>query len=151
MTVPNKIYDININDVKIGVSEIHLYLKDELEKAQIGYRVDNNGNKIEEWIGDNYIVIGKDYCCGDPIIMDISDGKLPVYNMFHDDWNSLQKIADNFEQYIDILKKIDETNLSDEKEKNKLISIIKKIVSSDAEEYWNSIIQVAYEFFNDID
>ena len=148
--IPSEIFDININDVEIGVSDIHLYSKNEIENAQIGYRVDDKGNSIKEWIGDNYIVIGNDSCCGDPIITDLSDDKLPVYSMFHDDWNSLQQITTDFEQYIEILNKIDETDLSNENEKNELISYIKKIVPEDGIEYWSSIIQVAYEFLNDI-
>lgn len=150
MNIPSKIYNRNINDIEIGLSEIHLFNKDEIEEAQVGYSVDGDGNKIEEWIGDNYIVIGNDSCCGDPIIIDIRDDNLSVYSMFHDDWGSLQKIADSFEQYLDILKKIDDIDLSDEMEKDKLISQLKNIVPSEGFDYWESIIQIAYDFFNDI-
>lgn len=99
INVPNKLFDRDIDDVGIGMSEIHLYSKDEIENGQLGYRIDDKGNEIKEWIGDNYIVIGDDSALGDPTIVDINDDKLPAYNMFHDDWSSLQKIAYDFNQY----------------------------------------------------
>ena len=151
INVPNKIFKRDIDDVEIGMSEIHLYSKDEIEDGQLGYRIDNKGNEIKEWIGDNYIVIGDDSALGDPIIVDINDDKLPVFNMFHDDWSSLQKIAYDFNQYIDILDKIDGSDLSDEEEKDKLITEIVKIVPKDGQDYWESLLQVAYEFLNDLD
>lgn len=151
INVPNKLFERDIDDVEIGMSEIHLYSKDEIEDGQLGYRIDNKGNEIKEWIGDNYIVIGDDSALGDPIIVDINDDKLPVYNMFHDDWSSLQKIAYDFNQYIDILNKIDGNDLSNEEEKDKLINEIVKIVPKDGQDYWKSLLQVAYEFLNDLD
>lgn len=33
LKVPNKIYDREINDLEIGLSDIHLYSKDEIEGA----------------------------------------------------------------------------------------------------------------------
>ena len=149
INIPDKIYDRNINDVEIGLSEIHLYSKEEIKEAQLGYSVNSDGNKITDWLGDNYVVIGNDSCCGDPIITDIFNEKLPVYIMFHDDWDSLRQIADNFELYIDILNKIDSTDLSREIEKNRLISNIKAMsLTEDEEDYWNSMIEFAYEFLN---
>jgi hypothetical protein len=151
LDIPNKIFDVNIKNINAGLSDIYLYTKDEIEDAQIGFRVDNKGNKIEDWIGDNYVVIGNDSCCGDPIITDLSNEKLPVYNMFHDDWSSLRQISIDFEQYIEILNKIDEADIGNENEKDKLISYIKAIVPEEGIEYWESLIQVGYEFLNDID
>ncbi len=148
MSVLDKLFERNINEVEIGLSNIHLYSKEELEEAQIGYRVDNNGNPIRDWIGENYLVVGNDSAYGDPIIVDLSDEELTVYSMFHDDWKSLRKIANSFSQYINILNKIDKVDLSNEQEKNKLISNILEIIPKEGIEYWNSIIQVAYEFLN---
>ena len=149
--VPSKIFDRDINKVDMGLSDIYLCSKDEIEDAQIGFRVDNEGNPIKEWIGDNYVVIGDDSCCGDPIITDVSNDKLPVYTMFHDDWSTLQQIATDFDQYIEILHKIDDTDLRDENEKNELISFIKDIVPEEGIEYWDAAIRAGYEFLNDID
>ena len=33
INIPSKIFDININDVEIGVSDIHLYSKNKIENA----------------------------------------------------------------------------------------------------------------------
>ena len=151
LDIPNKIFDVNIKNINVGLSDIYLYSKDEIEDAQIGFRVDDKGNKIEDWIGDNYVVIGNASCCGDPIITDLSNEKLPVYSMFHDDWSSLQQISIDFEQYIEILNKIDEADIGNENEKDELISYIKAIVPEEGIEYWESLIQVGYEFLNDMD
>ena len=151
ISIPSKIFERNISDIEVGVSDIHLFSKDEIEDAQIGYRIDDKGNKIEDWIGDNFVVIGIDSCNGDPIIVDINNEKLPVYSMFCDDWETLQIITDSFKQFIEILNRIDATELSDEEEKDNLISEIIKEVPEEGEEYWEGLIQVAYEFLNDID
>jgi hypothetical protein len=138
--IPDSLFERNIEDISISVSDIHLYSRKEIQDAQKGYRVDEDGNYIEEWIGDNYIVIGCDSCCGDPIIADLSDEKLPVYSMFHDDWSSLDKITDSFSSFIDILNKIKETDLSDENARNSLISDITKIVPKEGVEYWEALL-----------
>lgn len=150
LKVPEKIFNIDINDVEVGLSEIHIHSKDEIENAQAGYRYNGlTGEVIEEWIGDEYIVIGNDSCCGDPIIAKIDEEKLPIYSMFHDDWSSLQIIANNLEQYINILKKLDETDLEDKEECKKIVEIIKKEVPNTSVDYWEGLIAAAYEFLTD--
>ena len=151
MDFPKKIFNPKINDVEIGVGDIHLFSEEEIEDAQKGYRIDGDGNKIKDWVGDNYFVIGYDSCCGDPIIADLSDDKLPIYSMFHDDWSTLGKISDDFEQFISILEKINNTDLKDESKKDELIKYIKSILPEDGADYWETSIQGAYEFLNDID
>jgi len=147
----DKIFKRDINDVEVGLSIIHLYSKEEFDDAQIGYRVTKKGDKITEWIGDNYYVIGNDSCCGDPIIVDISDEKLPVYSMFHDDWSMLDKITESYEQYLDILKEISKMDLSNEDNYKKLVNSIIDKTPSSSKDYWEALIQSAYEFLNDID
>ena len=84
INIPNELFERDIDDIEIGISEIHLFSKEEIEDAQIGYRIDENGNPLEEWIGDDYIVIGNDSCCDDPIIAKIDNKDLPIYSMFHE-------------------------------------------------------------------
>lgn len=147
----DNIFKRDIDDVEVGLSIIHLYSKEEFADAQIGYRITKKGEKIKEWVGDNYYVIGNDSCCGDPIIVDTSDSKLPVYSMFHDDWSMLVKITNSYEQYLDILKEIDNTDLSDEDSCNKLTDKILKSTPKEGNDYWEALIESAYEFINDID
>ena len=147
----DKIFKRDINDIEIGLSIIHLYSKEEFDDAQIGYRVTKKGEKINEWIGENFYVIGNDSCCGDPIIVDISDDNLPVYNMFHDDWSMLDKITNSYKQYLDILKEIDNTDLSDEVCVSELTKKIIDNTPKDGADYWDALMQSAYEFLNDID
>lgn len=149
--IPSKIFERNINDVEVGVSQIHLYSSEEINEAQIGYQIDSNGNKIKEWIGSNYIVVGNDSCCGDPIIVKIDKEELPVYSMFNDDWNSLELIANSFKQYISILERIDNTDLEDKDECKNILENIKNIVTNVSYDYWEGLIKSAYEFLTDED
>lgn len=150
LKLPEKIFNIDINDIEIGLSDIHIYGKYEIEEAQAGYRYNElTGETIEDWIGEEYIVIGNDSCCGDPIIVKINEEKLPIYSMFHDDWSSLQIIADSLEQFINILKKLDKTDLQNKEECNKALEVIKKAVPNNSFNYWESLIISAYEFLTD--
>lgn len=144
-----KLFNNKINNVEIGMNDIHLFTEDEIEKAQIGYRCDENGKINENWIGNEYIVIGYESCCGDPIIAKIDDNKFPIYSMFHDDWNTLEKIADNFEQYISLLKEISELDLSNKNDCDEFLKKIKMDISENEYYYWEQLITLAYEFLTD--
>lgn len=149
LKIPSELFERNIEDITVGLSDIHLYAKNEIEDAQIGYSKDGNGKKLENWIGDNFLVIGHDSCCGDPIIVDLNEEKLPVYSMFHDDYSSLQKITNSFKEYINILNEIEEVDLSDAEKSLALIEDIKN--NNIEEDYFESLIKSAYEFLNDLD
>ena len=61
LKIPEKILNMDISDVKFISNDIHIYGKDEIEEAQAGYRYNGlTGEKIEAWIGEEYIVIGRD-------------------------------------------------------------------------------------------
>ena len=141
LEIPEKLFNIDVNDIEVGLSEFHMYRKDEIEEAQAGYRYDElTGEPIEDWIGEEYIVIGNDSCCGDPIIAKIDEDELPIYSMFYDDWSSLQMISNSLEQFVNILKKLDKT------ECKKIFEEIKKEVPSMSFDYWEGLIAVTYEF-----
>lgn len=145
-----KVFNIDINNIEIGLSDIHIYGKDEIEEAQAGYRYNGlTGEPIEDWIGDEYIVIGNDSCCGDPIIAKIDEEELPIYSMFHDNWVSLQIIANSLEQFTNILKKLDETDLADKEECKNIFKSIKQEVPNISYDYWEGLIASAYEFLTD--
>jgi len=150
LKVPEKIFNIDINDIEVGLSDIHIYGKDEIEEAQAGYRYNElTGELIEDWIGEKYVVIGNDSCCGDPIIAKIDEEELPIYSMFHDDWSSLQIIANSLDQFINILKKLDETDLEDKEKCKNTFEDIKREVPNTSFDYWEGLIASAYEFLTD--
>ena len=150
--LPKKLFERDIDSVNCGLSDIYFFDEDEIEKEQAGFRFNGlTGEPIEDWIGDNYYVIGIDSCCGDPIITDVSKEELPIYNMFHDDWSTLTLIDYSFEQLLAILHMIEETDIADENEKDNLVSRIKEIIPEDGYDYWEVLLRTGYEFLNDID
>lgn len=148
--IPEKIFDRKINDIRIGVNDIHLYSQDEINDAQAGYRYNGmTGEVIKDWIGDEYLIIGNDSCCGDPIIIKTDEDKLPVFTMFHDDWEMITKIADSFEEYVSILEEISKINLKDEANCRDLLSRINEQVKEEYYDYWEDLIWGTYEFLVD--
>ena len=139
----------DIESIEIGLSIIHLFNEEEFDDAQIGYRCNKNGEKITDWVGDNFYVIGHDSCCGDPILVDTSDNNLPIYSLFHDDWTQLDKIANSFKEYIDILKMIEKCDLKDEEENSKLLDNILEKAPKEGHDYWEALIVSSFEFLND--
>ena len=123
--IPKKLFERDIDSINCGLSDIYLIEEDQIEKEQAGFRYNGlTGEKIAEWIGDNFYVIGIDSCCGDPIIA---------------------------EQFIKILHMIDDSDISDESQKDDLISEIEEIAPEEGLDYWQALIQTGYEFLNDID
>lgn len=77
----------------------------ELEKAQIGYSVDLTGNSLtgknsRDW-DENWLVIGYEDLCGDPLLIDIEDKNYSVFTAIHGEgiWETTL-IADSFEKFI---------------------------------------------------
>lgn len=133
--------------VELSMSDLGLYSKDVFDDAQIGYRIDEEGKKIEDWIGEEYYVIGDDSMCGDPIIVKSDEPELPIYFMFHDDWDSLEKIANSVEDFAKILKMISEVDWTQENEVNELKDKINAMTPENS--YWESLIRVEYENINE--
>ena len=90
-----------------------IYAIGEIEKGQIGYRVDPNGNSL---IGDgdrwrhNWIVIGHEDLCGDPIFIDTESGDMPVLTAVHGQgsWESnlIAKSAVAFFASVDVVNSV---------------------------------------------
>ena len=147
--IPEKVFEISPRVVSIGCGEIYLYDKDEIADAQIGYRVYPDGRKIEDWLGDEYFVVGNDSTCGDPIFINVSEKDFPVYYMFHDDWDSVMKVADSLEQYEQILKALKGVDYTDSASYTKAGKAIEEINSKAYKLYWEDIISLAVEFYQD--
>ena len=146
LEVPSKIFNRKLDEVEIGVSTISLFSKDELDEAQKGYRVDAKNNENKEWIGKEFVVIGNDSCCGAPIIAKVDEEQIPVFSMFHDDWKSLGKVAESFEQYVDVLGMIKETDLYRSDKIAALKNKIKNVVPEESMYYWEDLISAAFDY-----
>ena len=85
---------------------------EDFDYAQEGYRFNPKTNEqIEDWneiVGENFYVIGNETDLGDPIIADAGTEGFPVYFMMHDDWESIEKIANSFDEFVANLKAIEE-------------------------------------------
>ena len=142
MNIPNKIFERNINDLTIGFSTIHLYKKDEIESVQTGYNINENKEIIKDSIGENFLIIGNDSCVGDPIVINLNDDKLPVYTIIHDDCDYLEIIADSFEDYMQMLTNIYNTDFSNKKDCKNLL----KEIPDTGSKYWEALINSAFDY-----
>jgi len=82
--------------VSLGYTAVHIYRVDELEEAQVGYSVDPSGaSLIDDEVGSwqrQWIVIGYEDLCGDPIIIDIEAEGFPVHTAMHGTGNWAPKL-----------------------------------------------------------
>lgn len=111
MTTENiiqKLTTLPLSEVSIGFTTIRLFSESEISDGQLGYSIDPDGNSL---VGDkegdwkeNWLVIGYDETCGDPILTDFSIPQSPVYTAMHGmgDWKKV-RIADSFEGFCESL------------------------------------------------
>ena len=152
MNIPKSLFTRSMEDLSLERAELHFFSEEEIEDAQIGYRVDSDGNPIPEWRGDNYLVFGEDTFIGDPLIVDTADKNMPVYSMFHDDWSNFVKVANSYKQFFELLDKVKSSNLADEATKDNLIAEIKGLVPEEEKGgFWFGLIQNQYEALNGIE
>jgi len=87
MTIPQRYREflatLPLLEVSYGCGGIKLLAADELEKGQLGYSVAQNGASLCStgpggWHPD-WIVIGHDTACGDPLLIDTGDPTLPLF------------------------------------------------------------------------
>ncbi|WML48459.1 hypothetical protein RCG23_25035 [Neobacillus sp. PS3-34] len=111
----SKIEELETNDVEIVVEDpeietisFHLFLRDEFEQGQLGYRVDEDGNSLTgknegDW-KENWYVIGYDEDLGDPIIIDINNKDYPVMTAMHGegDWEP-EVIYSSLKEFLESL------------------------------------------------
>jgi hypothetical protein len=74
---------------------VTLFADHEIHDAQVGYSIGDSGKSfVGEQVGDwkeNWLVIGYEDLCGDPIFIDLSQSELPVFTAAHGegDWNPI--------------------------------------------------------------
>lgn len=102
---------LDFNSVFLGCTEINLFKVEELNEAQLGYRVDFKGNSLINEEGRNWkktwLVIGYESCCGDPIFIDYGNKNFPVYTAMagEGEWDGIL-IGDTFKGFIKSLKDV---------------------------------------------
>jgi hypothetical protein len=90
--------------VSFGYETIYVFRSPELEAQQIGYSVSPAGKSLAgtrdgDWLSE-WVVIGYEELCGDPIFIDASKSGFPVYTAMHGEgsWRPV-KIAVSLEEF----------------------------------------------------
>ena len=129
-----------IDDISIGFSEINFFTADNLDKEQVGYSFDPNGNSLitgqsGDW-KDGWIVVGNDDL-GDPLFIDSFDSNLPVFTSQHGQgvWDA-KLIANSLDKFKVIL--VDLRKLSVERESPSEIEE-NPISKTDLDRFFNKI------------
>ena len=96
---------VPFDSVSIGYASIHLAPVSELEAAQQGYTIVPEGDETD-W-RDEWVVIGYEGMCGDPIFIDTDVYDYPVYTAAHGmgEWNP-QLIAFSFSHFVQVLQRL---------------------------------------------
>ena len=127
-----KLKENNYNVFKLKEREqIEIIDADYFNKAQEGFRFDPLKNEpIDDWntlVGENYYVIGFDTDLGDPIIADAGTEGFPIYYMMHDDWESLEKVANSFDEFINNLKSIENIVNTQNQDRSTIRKFVRKL------------------------
>lgn len=145
LTIPDKLLEKKLNKLQLGLNNLIFYTKEEIKEKQIGYHYNSDYQKIEDWIGNNYLIIGYETLLGDLFLIDINDKQLPVYSMYYDDWNTILKITKSIDDFRKILNIISNKDLSNKEIINNLINEIKNINQGLELNYWQDLLWNAYE------
>jgi len=98
---------LSVDKVSIGYSSIELVPAGELASAQQGYG-DAGGDWQPEWL-----VIGHEGSCGDPLFIDTEDDDFPVYTAEHGQGSWTPRlIAFTFRHFGEILDRLDRLSRS---------------------------------------
>lgn len=143
-----RVFEVQPNYLELAYNDLSIGDIEEFDDMQLGFRVDEKGNSISEWIGNEYYVVGFESACGDPILVKSDEKELSIYFMIHDDWSTLEKIANSVEDFSKILDIISQYDMQDEKEAEKLIKKIEKIAPKGCT-YWTILIKTENEILNE--
>jgi hypothetical protein len=91
MTLPEKYWkaraSLGFDQINFGIGGVSLLKESEIEEAQRGYSIASDGSSLcsgkeGAWKPD-WIVVGHDTACGDPLIVDVADPELPILRDFN--------------------------------------------------------------------
>ena len=102
---------VSFRSVALGYEGITLFDGSDITEQQRGYSIGLSGEDLTgpnpgDWQRE-WLVIGIDEICGDPIFIDTSGDDLPVYTAMHGEgeWEP-ERIADSFGSFIAVLEQI---------------------------------------------
>ncbi|WP_315113102.1 hypothetical protein [Clostridium intestinale] len=128
-------------NVSLGYDDIYLFKVDNIEKEQVGYSIDRDGNSLilnEEgsWKA-NWLIIGFNENSGDSYFIDTSSNDYPLYISMHGEgaWNPTM-IADSYMNFIDILTELQRLSRGRE---NPVALELNPIPSKDIEKFISGI------------
>jgi hypothetical protein len=80
------------SEVSLGYQTIRLSRAPVVQALQIGYSVHPTGEPLQSDWRKEWVVIGYEECCGDPIFIDSSANGFPVYTAIHGEgtWEAKQ-------------------------------------------------------------
>ena len=137
----NKIENIRIE----WDSEIIFFDKENIDSGQSGFRYAGFSDEIiEEWPGNEYVIIGYDPTAGcgpDPYIIKTDEKELPIYWLMTDagDWKNPDKIANSLDDFINIIECINK-NLN-QISKELILEKITRINLNKNMEYWKYLLE----------
>src|SRR5215208_1142108 len=100
-----------IPSVSLGYTTVRMFASDQLDEAQLGYSVDSSGNSLIDgsegsWKRE-WLVIGYEDLCGDPIFIDTDAPGCPVYTAAHGegDWQA-KRIAASLKSFAQAMSEV---------------------------------------------
>lgn len=147
------------DEVNFGVGGLLLFKLDEIENGQIGYSVARDGSALSSarngaW-NPNWIVIGHDTACGDPLILDTSDPALPILHDFNGQgrWNP-RRVSLSIESFVASLNEFarlatgrstpveQEANPVTEAEREKFLARISELNGGHVDlDFWGALLE----------
>ena len=140
---------------------IRIFDLDDLENKQIGYSIDSDGNSLVSdeqgsWKSE-WIVIGNEVLCGDPIIIDARKFGVPVSLLTHGmgDWTDGINLSESLDKFTNEIKSINnfiykkaEQNIVPRITCRELDNLIENIIKDDKygdADNWKSMLNQIYE------
>ncbi len=145
-------------EVTFDVGGLELFPISSLEDAQVGYSRTPDGKSLVGQNGGawkaNWMVIGRETCCGDPIFVDVEDASVPVFTAMHGEgsWNpqqiaiSIEAFAACFREFAHIAKsrtnpiEIQERPVEDAERAVFLSRIEQLNAGSTGQEFWELMV-----------
>ena len=156
-------YDLlKLPNIAFLYGDLRFFNRDNIDKMQAGFRYNGlTGEKIQDWPGDDYVIIGYDETAGcgpDPIIVKTDEDKLPVYWLMSDggDWSNPVFVCDSLDEFsksitmlVDYANFFRESALTEEL-KQEIIDKIGVIEGKEViSEYWDYLLSNALSYEED--
>lgn len=146
MEIPVKLFDRDVEKINVGAGAFNFYSKDNFEDAQVGYLYEEDKTESKRWVGKHFVVIGNNSVKAEPIIAKLDEPLLPIYTLINNERNLLKKVSNSFDEYKEVLDKIDKTDLYRKDEITNLLGELKEIVPKESIYYWENVVLSAYDY-----